>query len=156
MRNYAIPDHGACPDDRDIGALVRYFRRHQRIPRLEYVEDSSPRTWPALARAGFTLEQRTPVMIATPDTRLTPRPTAGTGLVEVPGDRPAVGELAAVGVLPAFRRRGIASAISAYLARTAHAQGIGLVFLEAEPDGEQIYRRCGFIDATTKIWVSLR
>jgi len=162
--------------------------------------------------AGFTVERRTPVMIATPATRLTPRSPAGitirhaasdadltaaatvqhhayqipyppgphdiarltrltqrgglvaiaidgstgtvtgTGLIDVTGGHPAVGELAAVGVLTAFRRRGIASAISACLARTAHSQGISLVFLEAEPEEEQIYRRTGFTDATTKLW----
>jgi GNAT superfamily N-acetyltransferase len=79
----------------------------------------------------------------------------GTGLIDVAGDR-SVGELAAVGVLAAFRRRGIASALSAQLARTAHSQGISLVFLEAEPEEEQIYRRTGFTDATTKIWASIR
>jgi ribosomal protein S18 acetylase RimI-like enzyme len=81
---------------------------------------------------------------------------AGTGLVDVTGDRPSVGELAAVGVLTAFRRRGIASALSAHLARTAHSRGISLVFLEAEPEEEQIYRRTGFTDATTKLWASIR
>ncbi len=85
----------------------------------------------------------------------------GTGLIDVTGDRPsvgdlaavsdqpAVGELAAVGVLTAFRRRGIAAALSAYLARSAHSHGISLVFLEAEPEEERIYRRTGFTDATT-------
>jgi GNAT superfamily N-acetyltransferase len=70
--------------------------------------------------------------------------------------RTVVGEVAAIGVLARWRRRGIASALSAYLARTAHARGIGLVFLEAEPEEEQIYRRAGFADVTTKIWASLR
>jgi ribosomal protein S18 acetylase RimI-like enzyme len=216
MRNYAVPDHDAQPGAGDTGALIAFFLRSHRIPRLEYVEEDAPRTWPALAAAGFTVERRTPVMIATPATRLTPRSTAGitirqaatdadliaaatvqhhayqvprppgphdiarlttltqrgglvaiaiddssgtvvgTGLVDVMGDRPAVGELAAVGVLTAFRRRGIASALSAHLTRTAHSQDIGLVFLEAEPDEEQIYRRTGFTDATTKLWTSIR
>lgn len=66
------------------------------------------------------------------------------------------GELAGVGVLTTFRRRGIASALSAYLARTAHPQGISLVFLEAEPAEEQIYRRTGFVGSTAKIWASIR
>ena len=48
------------------------------------------------------------------------------------------------------------AAVSAYLARTAHSRGISLVFLEAEPEEEQIYRRTGFADATTKIWASIR
>jgi predicted acetyltransferase len=79
----------------------------------------------------------------------------GTGLIDVTDDVPGVGELAAVGVLTAFRRRGIASALSAHLARTAHSQGISLVFLEAEPEEERIYRHTGFADVTTKIWASL-
>jgi ribosomal protein S18 acetylase RimI-like enzyme len=216
MRNYAVPDHGACPGAGDIDTLITFFRHGHRVPRLEYIEEDAPRAWPALAAAGFTLERRTPVMIATPLTRLTPRSpagitirqatsdadltaaatvqhhayqmpsppgphdiarltrltqrggitaiavdetsgtVAGTGLIDVTGDRPAVGELAAVGVLTAFRRRGIASALSAHLARTAHSQGISLVFLEAEPEEEKIYRRTGFTDATTKIWASIR
>ncbi|MGD0703899.1 MAG: GNAT family N-acetyltransferase [Trebonia sp.] len=57
---------------------------------------------------------------------------------------------------PGARRRGIASALSAYLAWSAHSQAISLVFLEAEPEAEQLYRRTGFADATTKIWASLR
>jgi ribosomal protein S18 acetylase RimI-like enzyme len=222
MRSYAVPDHDACPGAGDIDALITLFRHSHRVPRLEYIEEDAPRAWPALAAAGFTIERRTPVMIATPVTRLTPRSpagitirqatsdadlaaaaavqhhayqlpsppvphdiarltrltqrgglvaiavdessgtVAGTGLIDVAddrpsvGDRPAVGELAAVGVLTAFRRRGIASVLSAHLAGTAHSQGISLVFLEAEPEEEQIYRRAGFTDATTKIWASIR
>jgi ribosomal protein S18 acetylase RimI-like enzyme len=215
MRNYAVPDHGACPAADDIAALITFFRRSHRVPRLEYIEEDAPDAWPALAAAGFTIERRTPVMIATPGTRLTPRSPAaitirqatndadltaaatvqhhayemphppgpqdiprltrlvqrgglvaiavdessgtatGTGLIDVTNDVPGVGELAAVGVLTAFRRRGIASALSAHLARTAHSQGISLVFLEAEPEEERIYRHAGFADVTTKIWASL-
>jgi ribosomal protein S18 acetylase RimI-like enzyme len=216
MRNYAVPDRDACPSAGDTDALIAFFRRSHRIPRLEYVEEDAPRAWAALSAAGFAVERRTPVMIATPATPLTPRSpagitirqatsdtdltaaaavqhhayqvphppgppdiarltsltgrgglvaiavddssgtVAGTGLVDVTGDRPAVGELAAVGVLTAFRRQGIASALSAHLVRTAHSQGISLVFLEAEPEEEQIYRRTGFTDATTKLWTSIR
>ena len=216
MRNYAVPDHDACPSAGDIDALITLFRRSNRIPRLEYIEEDAPRTWPTLAAAGFTIERRTPVMTATPATRLIPRSpagitirpaagdadlasaaavqhhayqmphppgahdvarltrltgrgglvaiavdessgtVAGTGLIDVAGDRPTAGELAAVGVLAPFRRRGIASALSAHLARTAHSQGISLDFLEAEPEEEQIYRHTGFTDTTTKIWASIR
>jgi ribosomal protein S18 acetylase RimI-like enzyme len=213
MRNFAVPDSGARPGPADVEALTAFFREHQRIPRLEYVEDSAPDVEPVLLAAGFTVERRTPVLISTPDTSLTPREPAGitvreaasdadlaaaavvqhhayrvpvppglediarlarvaerggvvsvavddssadvvgAGLVDVTGPEDPVGELAAVGVRTEFRRRGIASALSAQLARTAHARGIGLVFLEAEPDEESIYRRTGFIDVSTKIWI---
>jgi hypothetical protein len=45
---------------------------------------------------------------------------------------------------------------SAHLARTAHSQAIPSVFLEAEPGEERICRGTGFVDVTTKIWMSLR
>jgi GNAT superfamily N-acetyltransferase len=79
-----------------------------------------------------------------------------SGLVDVTGPGTIVGEFAAVAVRAPFRRRGIASALSAYLARTAHSQAIPLVFLEAEPGEERTYRRTGFVHVTTKIWMSLR
>jgi GNAT superfamily N-acetyltransferase len=217
MRNYAVPDRAADPTANDIDALLTVFRENHRTPRLEYVEEDAPRAWPALAAAGFTIEQRTPVMSATVDTLLTPlspdgitirpattepeltaaaivqhhayevpqppRPhdiarltglvqrggfvanaiddssgaTVGTGLVDVVGDdNLAAGELAAVGVLAPFRRRGIASALSAQLTWTAHSHGVNLVFLEAKPGEVQIYRRTGFTDATVKLWASIR
>jgi GNAT superfamily N-acetyltransferase len=73
------------------------------------------------------------------------------------GARPGAGDAdALIAFFRPFRRRGIASALSAHLARTDHSQGISLVFLEAEPEEEQIYHRTGFTDATTKIWASIR
>jgi ribosomal protein S18 acetylase RimI-like enzyme len=216
FRNFAVPDDSASPDAGQVRALIEYFRDRHRIPRLEYVEQNAPRVLPALIAAGFAVDQRTPVLIATPDTVLSPRwpagisvrPTAseadlaeavavqhhayempdppgphdvarltglvrrggivvvavdddsravvGAGLVDVVGEYPGVGELAAVGVLTGYRRRGIASALSVSLARNAHASGIGLVFLEAEPAEERIYRQAGFTDVTAKVWVSLR
>jgi ribosomal protein S18 acetylase RimI-like enzyme len=213
MRNFAVPDSGACPTAAEAEQLVAFFRERRRIPRLEYVEDSAPGVERVLLRAGFTVERRTPVMISTPDTILTPgepdgikvREAAGdadlaaavavqhhayqvpvppgpedvarlarvaerggivsvavddatanvvgTGLVDVTGPGDPAGELAAVAVRAEFRRRGIASALSAQLARAAHGRGIGVVFLEAEPEEESIYRRTGFTDVTTKIWL---
>jgi GNAT superfamily N-acetyltransferase len=215
FRNFAVPDDGACPEAGDVDALIAHFRSAQRVPRLEYIEEMAPRVLPSLTAAGFVAEQRTPVMIATRKTVLSPRSPAGvtvreaaddadlaaatvvqhhayqvphppgqgdidrlsrlvqrggivvvavdddsgivvgTGLVDVAAECPGVGELAAVGVLTAFRRRGIASAVSAGLAGAALARDIGMVFLEAEPEEERIYRRTGFTDATAKIWVSI-
>jgi hypothetical protein len=86
MRNYAVPDAGARPGCGDADALIAFFRDRHRIPRLEYIEEDAPLTWPALAAAGFTIERRTPVMTATPATRLTPRSPAGISI------RPAADE----------------------------------------------------------------
>jgi hypothetical protein len=66
MRNYAVPDHDARPSASDTDALITFFRRSNRIPRLEYIEEDAPRAWPPLAAAGFTIECRTPVITATP------------------------------------------------------------------------------------------
>jgi ribosomal protein S18 acetylase RimI-like enzyme len=216
FRNYAVPFEGARPTPDDVQALIASFRRHERIPRLEYVEASAPEVEAALTAAGFTVERRTPVMVSGPGIALTPRQPAGitvrtaaadadlhaaaavqheayempqppgphdverlagvvrrggvisvavddasdqivgAGLVDVTDPGTSTGELAAVAVRAAFRRRGIASALSAHLANTAHSQAITLVFLEAEPGEERIYRRTGFVDVTTKIWMSLR
>src|ERR1700683_1728544 len=71
MRNYAVPDHRARPDPTAIDALIAFFRHNHRIPRREYIEEDAPGAGPALAEAGFAIEGRTPVMIATPATRLT-------------------------------------------------------------------------------------
>src|ERR1700691_4507542 len=68
MRNYAVPDHDARPGAGDIDALIAFFRRSTRTPRLEYIEEDAPRAWPPLAAAGFAIERRTPVMTAAPAT----------------------------------------------------------------------------------------
>jgi hypothetical protein len=86
MRNYAVPDHGARPGAGDIDALITLFRHRHRVPRLEYIEEDAPRAWPALAAAGFTIERRTPVMIATPATTLTPRSPAGITILLATSD----------------------------------------------------------------------
>jgi GNAT superfamily N-acetyltransferase len=87
--------------------------------------------------------------------------------VDRTGTLDSVGELAAVGVLAHFRRRGVASAVSVYLARAAAAQpvrlareadeqAVRLVWLEAAPEEEQIYARAGFIVVKQKLWISMR
>jgi ribosomal protein S18 acetylase RimI-like enzyme len=76
--------------------------------------------------------------------------------VDRTGTLDSVGELAAVGVLAHFRRRGVASAVSVYLARAADEQAVRLVWLEAAPEEEQIYARAGFIVVKQKLWISMR
>ena len=54
-------------------------------------------------------------------------------------------EIAGIGTLEAFRRRGVASALTAYAARTAFEQGLDLVFLTAANEqAGRVYERAGF------------
>jgi GNAT superfamily N-acetyltransferase len=61
--NYAIPGTGARPTPDDVGALVEAYRRRDRLPRIEYLPNLAPAVEPALAAAGFTVEDRLPVML---------------------------------------------------------------------------------------------
>jgi ribosomal protein S18 acetylase RimI-like enzyme len=66
----------------------------------------------------------------------------GTG-----GHQPLNGvtEIVGVGVLPAFRRRGIGAAVTAFLVHDALARGVETVFLSAGDDPiARVYERAGF------------
>lgn len=61
-----------------------------------------------------------------------------------------VSEVAGVATLPAHRRRGLAAALTAYLARHALAGGAATVFLSASDDQvARVYARAGFCHAAT-------
>ncbi|MEV0732078.1 GNAT family N-acetyltransferase [Polymorphospora sp. NPDC050346] len=65
-----------------------------------------------------------------------------TGMYQRVGD---VAEIAGVATLPAARRRGLAAAVTATLARQALGSGAGLVFLSAgSEDVARVYLRAGF------------
>jgi ribosomal protein S18 acetylase RimI-like enzyme len=67
-----------------------------------------------------------------------------------------VTEIAAIGVLPHYRRRGIATAMANHLALDACARGASAPFLMAAHDqGRRIYRRGGFIDLGEILHISL-
>ncbi|MBA3825526.1 MAG: GNAT family N-acetyltransferase [Ktedonobacterales bacterium] len=67
----------------------------------------------------------------------------GGGLCAVPAD--GATELHSVGVRVPYRRRGIAAAVTARLARLAYAAGVATVFLMAASAAEaRIYARVGF------------
>jgi ribosomal protein S18 acetylase RimI-like enzyme len=58
---------------------------------------------------------------------------------------PDVTEITGVATLPAFRRRGIAAALTQLLVDDAHRRGIALIFLSAgDDDVARIYERVGF------------
>jgi GNAT superfamily N-acetyltransferase len=60
--NYAIPDRDAEPTADDVGALVDAFRQRERLPRLEFLPAWAPAVEPALLAAGFTVENRAPLL----------------------------------------------------------------------------------------------
>lgn len=68
---------------------------------------------------------------------------AGGGLCQIPIE--GVTELAGIGVREAFRRRGIATAVTAELARLAFVAGVETAFLTPGDSGARaVYERAGF------------
>jgi ribosomal protein S18 acetylase RimI-like enzyme len=66
-----------------------------------------------------------------------------------------VTELAGIGVVPAFRRRGIAGAMTSLLAREAFERGAALAWLSpGGEEAERIYARAGFVPASEQLHIS--
>jgi GNAT superfamily N-acetyltransferase len=69
----------------------------------------------------------------------------------------ATSEVAGIGVRTAWRRRGIAGALSAALAREAFARAVTLAWLTPGHDSaERIYARAGFVRASEQLHISKR
>lgn len=67
-----------------------------------------------------------------------------------------VSELAAIGVRTPYRRRGIATALTALLTRACPTVGITTPFLTPEDEaGERMYRRVGYRAVTEMLHISL-
>ena len=78
---------------------------------------------------------------------------AGAGLCTGPHE--GYTELTSIGVRPSFRRRGIAAAMTGWLAREALARGVSVVFLMALGEAEaRIYARAGFTPASEVLHIS--
>ena len=78
--------------------------------------------------------------------------TVGAAQTSVPGP---IAEIVGVAVLPSHRRRGIAGAMVAFVARAALDRGLPFVSIEAEPGADGAYRRAGFRDTTEVIHLAL-
>ncbi|MFI7701975.1 GNAT family N-acetyltransferase [Nonomuraea sp. NPDC049480] len=65
--NYAIPDDDSAPTAQEVAELVAVFRERGRTPRLEYVPAAAPKVEGALLAAGFTQEDRYPLLVCSPD-----------------------------------------------------------------------------------------
>jgi hypothetical protein len=78
----------------------------------------------------------------------------GGGVATSPAD--GVAEIAGIGVVESHRRRGIAGAITAWLARELFASGVTTAFLTPGDDGaHRVYARAGFADATEILHLSI-
>ncbi|WP_307234626.1 GNAT family N-acetyltransferase [Catenuloplanes indicus] len=67
-----------------------------------------------------------------------------------------VSELAGIAVRPAFRRRGLAAAITAGITARLHAAGADVPWLEATgPDSGRIYERLGYRAAGERLYLAL-
>jgi ribosomal protein S18 acetylase RimI-like enzyme len=75
-----------------------------------------------------------------------------SGLVAAPNE--GLAELAAVGVLPAWRRRGIAAALTGGLSRAAFERGVGTLMLMSYRSEQGIYGRAGFTIASEMAFMS--
>ena len=65
-----------------------------------------------------------------------------------------VTEVTSIGVRPAYRRRGIAAAMTGWLARAARASNGTYLFLMANEPEERIYARVGFMTKGTVLHIS--
>jgi predicted GNAT family acetyltransferase len=80
---------------------------------------------------------------------------AGAAMYDVPANQTT--ELAGVAVQTAFRRRGIAAALTARLTREAFAASITTVFLTpGGAEAERVYARAGFATTSEVLHISQR
>lgn len=104
-------------------------------------------------RLRITIERGGLVALAHTGVGVEPLDGIGAGLCAPP--HAGVSELAAVGVRPAYRRRGVAAALTALLTRTCPTVGIARPFLTpAGAAEERIYRRVGYQQVSTMLHIS--
>jgi ribosomal protein S18 acetylase RimI-like enzyme len=84
--------------DEALAALRQAFRTRQRMPRLEFIEEFAPDLGPALAAAGFSLEDRYPLLVSTPETLRQTSPIDGLTITTLTPDSPADDLLACLSV----------------------------------------------------------
>lgn len=81
------------------------------------------------------------------------RTVAGAGMATPQHE--GVTEVAGIGVRESFRHRGIAGALTVFLARTAFARGATLAWLTPGSDGaERVYERAGFRRESEQLHIS--
>jgi ribosomal protein S18 acetylase RimI-like enzyme len=100
--NYAKPlgPVGAEPDGLtdSLAALRAAFRARERMPRFEFIEEFAPDLGPTLVAAGFSLEERYPLLVCTPETLRQSPPIPGLTITMLTPDSPAEDLLACIAV----------------------------------------------------------
>jgi predicted GNAT family acetyltransferase len=125
-----------APDDADLGLAVGAV--HAAFEGLEEVEPRAVGKRPELIAAGHLIE----VAAYDADGRL-----VGGGSAAPRGE---TAELMGIGVPPAYRARGVGTAITRALVHACREAGVRTVFLSAYNDAAAaIYRRVGFVDVGT-------
>jgi predicted GNAT family acetyltransferase len=200
--NYAVPDGDVQPSAGEIERLRALFRQHDRLPRLEWIEEVAPRLAPALEAAGLAEELRTPLMACEPDELVDasatvddltirfvdeadlrdcaslqrvafgqpplpddeePRRFGGGAVLARAAGAPVaaaswtrvvdgVSEIVGVATAEAWRRRGLAGALTAAATRGAFAAGASLCILSPGDDtAQRVYERAGFRRVATML-----
>ena len=200
--NYAIPDDDVAPARADVDRLRAVFRDHDRLPRLEWIEEVAPRLAPALESAGMTEELRTPLMACQPEELVDaqaavddltirvveqhdlrdcanlqrvafggpplpddqePRRLGGGAVLARSAGVPVaaaswtrvgdgVSEIVGVATAEAWRRRGLAGALTAAATRGAFAAGASLCILSpGNETAQRVYARAGFHRVATML-----
>ena len=91
--NYAKPlvpvgvDAAGLADS--LTVLRSAFRARDRMPRFEFIEEYAPDLGPALVAAGFSLEERYPLLVCTPETLQLGPPIPGLTITTLTPDSPA-------------------------------------------------------------------
>ena len=120
------------------------------VAKEAYDNDLSPATKKEVAGRKRLLAEGGCVVLARDEQTREP---AGSGICDVA--REGVTELAAVAVRPAFRRRGIAAAVTFRLVREAFAKGVKVVWLTPDDEqAERIYGRAGFVVGSEVLHIS--
>ena len=87
--NYAMPREPVGGDlSAELAALRALFKRLQRVPRLEFLEEFAPALAGELERAGFALELRQPLMTCTDERLVRPPVPAGVAVELVDEEAP--------------------------------------------------------------------
>jgi ribosomal protein S18 acetylase RimI-like enzyme len=93
--NYAVPTEPVSqPAAATLAALRVAFVERGRTPRFEFIEEFAPELGPALAAAGFALEDRTVLLTCTRDSFRPALPIPGLEIVALASDSPAADLLA--------------------------------------------------------------